>query len=113
MVLNRLPYRHRPAARQGQGARAPTSSKGKAATRAGSLAAYHPFVQPPEPVPVGGGHAVLGEARQLVALVAGVAPHVPGVLADEARGIVLGMALDQYDLGLAHIFRDHAPPYLC
>ncbi len=48
----------------------------------------------------------------MVALVAGVAPHVAGVLAHEARGIILGMALDQHHLRPAHSLRDHAPPYL-
>ena len=69
-------------------------------------------MQPAEPVPVRAGHAVPGEAGQFVALVAGVAPHVPAVLAHEARGIVLGMGLDQHDLGPAHRPRDHAPPHL-
>src|ERR1700733_9687490 len=49
------------------------------------LTAHYPLMQPAQPVPIRAGHAVEGETGQLVVLVAGIPPHIPDVLAHEAR----------------------------
>ena len=63
-----------------------------------------------ERLPVVGGHAVKGQAGQIVALVMHVAPRVTAVLAQQARGIVLGVALDEDDLASPTSRVAHAPP---
>ena len=105
-----LAYSRVAVARHGQSARAPTSSKGNDSTSDGvTLAPDDPLVQRAELLPVAGGHAVKGQAGHIVALAEHVSPCVAVVLTEQAGRIVLGVALDEYDLGARSGLGDHAP----
>ena len=49
------------------------------------------------------------QTGRLVDFALNVPPGIPPVFTEQARGLVLGMSLDEHDVGLAHVTRGHTP----